>query len=186
MSNTTEHNIEECFGNKTYATLNLRSSCETLEKESYITEGGWNFTIFEDDYFLVPQSWLLCPHGYLNGLLNDMILRLSQHGIIMHIEYSIKDVVLKIKLKDPGPQILTMKKLSAGFIVWISTVSIACIVFLIEHIYKYFDDKRKFENSFNEESNFFRKTSMPTIEEFAINEDNDDQETEFMEIEELE
>lgn len=105
-----------------------------------------NYEIFNENYYTVPQTWILQTNSFIHQTIDMLILRLHQNGIIARFE-SLFSLPKLPKPEDPGPQILTMKKLSAGFTVWIGSVLIACIAFVCEHIYKYLDDKRKSKTS---------------------------------------
>lgn len=88
-------------------------------------------TIFKDNYIMFPSYWILNTGNSISDILEKFILELHQHGHIVH--FVRLETPRKIpQLEDPGPQILTMTKLSAGFIVWLVAVLAACITFVGE------------------------------------------------------
>lgn len=88
--------------------------------------------IFKDDYMWVGSSWLVTPNSFLCEELERFILELHQHGIIKHFHSLVS--LPKVPEPESDPKKLTMYMLSAGFIVWISTVVVACLGFIGEHI----------------------------------------------------
>jgi hypothetical protein len=97
------------------------------QKENIISS---KMKIFKDDYMWVGSSWLVTPNSFLCEALERYILELHQHGIIQHFHDLVSSP--KVPESESDPQVLSMYILSAGFIVWIVTVAMACIVFIIE------------------------------------------------------
>lgn len=60
---------------------------------------------------------------------------LHQHGHIEHFK-NVAKIRDPPKPEDPGPQVLTMYILSAGFIVWLASISTAFIAFAGEHLWR--------------------------------------------------
>jgi hypothetical protein len=93
--------------------------------------------ILNEDYEVNELVWFInkeTQEVYEN--LERFILELHQHGIIKHFE-NVAEMNEIPKPPDPDPQVLTMHMLSAGFIVWLATVTISCVVFMVEHLVKY-------------------------------------------------
>lgn len=61
----------------------------------------------------------------------------EQHGFTDYLYNSQFISVPHFSTTSPDPKKLTMEILSAGFYVWIGTVFVACIVFVIEHVVAY-------------------------------------------------
>lgn len=84
----------------------------------------------DDDRFYYEQFWLL-KHSFLSEPLVKLIMECQQYGIVDYlIRKNIRDP-LKAR-DDKDPKVLTMFMLSAGFIVWLGTVLVACIAFFGE------------------------------------------------------
>lgn len=120
--------MKNTFGTAPYARLISRTKFERNR------DNDEQLTIYKNDYFAVPQCWYVKPGSFLVETFDKFILEMHQHGILKHLED--RDKPQKVaKPEEAGPQILTMYMLSAGFIVWISTVAFACLVFACEHIH---------------------------------------------------
>jgi hypothetical protein len=94
-----------------------------------------SLTIFEEYYYLTSIVWVVGEYGVFTDFIDMFVLELHQHGIISH--FLNLEKANKISKLPPGPQVLTLFTLSAGFIVWISTVFVACITFVCEHVVRY-------------------------------------------------
>jgi hypothetical protein len=96
------------------------------------------YTVIESP-LTIPVPWLVAKSSLLYDTLNDFLLHSEQHGFTQHFydaEYAYAST-----LPEPDPKKLTLDILSAGFIVWLITVMIACFVFVIEHVVAYFTRK---------------------------------------------
>jgi hypothetical protein len=86
-------------------------------------------------------SWMMRRSSFLIDSFNKFIMECEQHGISADFNnkryYDIPPPSIEV-----DPQKLTLDILSAGFIVWLVSVLIACIVFGIEHIVAYNMKKR--------------------------------------------
>jgi hypothetical protein len=94
-----------------------------------------SFSSFES-YFSYPLSWLTNKCDYLTETFDKFLLEVEQSGFKQYYEDA-QFIQLNIWTPDQKPKILTMQMLSAGFIVWLVSVGIACVVFIIEHIVAY-------------------------------------------------
>jgi hypothetical protein len=82
-----------------------------------------------------PLSWISRKSSFFFETLNNFLLKAEEHGFTQYfIDSQFIDLHPKV---NPDPKILTNQMLSAGFIVWLASVAIACIVFVIEHIVAY-------------------------------------------------
>lgn len=133
----------ENFGR--FAMIATRSSWDQYDWEFY-KAGEKNLIssqmkIFENDYLWVGSSWLVQPNNFIGETLDKYILELHQHGIIEH--YLDLVSLPKVPEFEKDPEKLTMFMLSAGFLVWITAVSIACIEFICEVIMGHLLSKRE-------------------------------------------
>lgn len=103
----------------------------------------FNNAVFSSDMVFLKQdlrthfeAFHVRSGSYIHDVLNDFILQCHQHGFI---EYFISRhfKLPKIDKRDTR-KVLTMYMLSAGFYLWIISVVVACVVFVIEHIVRYF------------------------------------------------
>jgi hypothetical protein len=92
-----------------------------------------NMKIFKEDYLSQSSAIFVNNDNLVYDQLNKFILEVHQHGILVYYE-SLHNAPKVPKEEDP-PQVLTMYMLSAGFIVWLVTVLIACLTFIGELIY---------------------------------------------------
>jgi hypothetical protein len=92
--------------------------------------------ILKEDYVLLTSSWLVTPESNLYETVQDFLLKMHEHGFIKHFDEMQHS--FPVSEDGQGPQVLTMYMLSAGFIVWLATILLACIAFICEHIYRYF------------------------------------------------
>lgn len=89
-----------------------------------------------------PLSWLTARTNYFIDSLNDFLLQSEQHGFTQHFYDSQFEEVPSLPTSEKINQISTYA-LSAGFIIWLATVLIACIVFILEHIFAYYKRNQK-------------------------------------------
>jgi hypothetical protein len=100
---------------------------------------------FQDNHKMRLVPWVTYTNSFLFESLANFVLEMHQFGFIDHF-VSLNMPSEIPKPEDPGPQILTMYMLSAGFIVWVVTFVVASISFIFEHIYKFITDKRAQKN----------------------------------------
>lgn len=97
--------------------------------------------LLEDTFrFIFVQNLIAPEEGSLYKLFEDFTLRCHQNGVISHIE-SMNFPPEIIQPKDPR-KILTFYMLSAGFYLWLISVVVACLVFVGEHVVRYFSRTR--------------------------------------------
>lgn len=92
------------------------------------------FRIIDDNYNERPMSFLIHVRSFFAQTFDDFILQYHQHGFIRFLERVALSPKHDLKHKEEGPQVLNMEKLSAGFLVWVGSVIIACLVFILEHL----------------------------------------------------
>lgn len=97
-------------------------------------------TIIDENLHTSSEHTLTKPGSLINELLNNFILQFQQHGFFQHLYQKHLHMPI-VNLKDPR-KILTMYMLSSGFYLWLMSVAVACIVFVIEHIVRYFSRTR--------------------------------------------
>lgn len=82
---------------------------------------------------------LVFPKGHkLFSIFDEKFQRMFNYGII---DYELKDIWNFLDRKrfftyDNSPEVLTLKHLEAGFVVWLVAVSFACIAFACEWLVK--------------------------------------------------
>lgn len=113
----------------------LQGTREDIKKFS---ESG--MTLINENIVMQSEFVLLKPGSYIKDVFNTFILQCQQHGFfehlyLKHIHYQVIDE------KDPN-KVLTMYMLSAGFYLWLMSIAIACIVFVMEHVVRYFSRTR--------------------------------------------
>jgi hypothetical protein len=87
-------------------------------------------------------SWLAKRTSFFIESLNKFLLEAEQHGFTDYFYNQNREVV---EPSEPSePKVLTMDILSAGFTVWIVSVSIASLVFISEHIVYFMKNKKIF------------------------------------------
>jgi hypothetical protein len=128
------HDDNIAFGaKKYYKHLHSREDQDKLNRQN-----SHLFTVFDSSFHL-HISWLTPKSSFLTDTLNDFLLHSEQHGFTQHFYDA--EYVYSSTLPEPDPKKLTLDILSAGFIVWLITVMIACFVFVIEHVVAYFTRK---------------------------------------------
>lgn len=93
-------------------------------------------TLLNDDYLLHSEYVMVKPESYIYSVLNDFILQCHQYGFFNHFQTK-ESKPLVLEIKDTSRKVLTMHMLSAGFYLWLMSVLLACVVFLIEHVVRY-------------------------------------------------
>lgn len=88
--------------------------------------------LLEDTHHQEPQYVYFFPESCIYEPLHKFIMDLHEFGIMKKLETSLGCEVSK-KMHDPR-KVLTFYMLSAGFYLWLSTVLIAFVVFVGEHI----------------------------------------------------
>jgi hypothetical protein len=109
----------------------VSNNVNSYSKLFAVVEGTRSFSV----------SWMMKRSSFLIDSFNKFLMECEQHGIhektyndrFYHNVPSASSEVDKKKL--------TLDVLSAGFTVWIFSVLIACIVFVIEHIVAFFTRK---------------------------------------------
>lgn len=92
------------------------------------------FKMLDEDFIQMPLFIYINPRAIIFENMNEFIYQCHQHGFCQHFQsITIKSEHKKLEKKQ-APQVLTMGKLSAGFLVWIGSVLVACIIFLCEHV----------------------------------------------------
>jgi hypothetical protein len=85
-------------------------------------------------------SWLAKRSSFLIEGLNKFLLEAEQHGFTDYLYNLSREIA---EPSEPSePKVLTMDILSAGFVVWIMSVSLACLVFISEHIVYFIRNKK--------------------------------------------
>lgn len=125
----------------TFATIiTSRSQWEIVQKyvhkSNKFDAGFENSRIFEENFIWFPLLWTVYPGSLLIENLDNFIFELQQHG---HIQYhkSLQTLANIPKPEEPRPKVLTMQILSAGFIVWMATISTAFVAFACENLWRY-------------------------------------------------
>lgn len=107
------------------------------------------FKMLKDEPFQhVFMNILTFHRGFLSEILEKFLLEAHQHGIIESIRRKFYQFGPNFKEEIVSdPEKLSLYVLSAGFIVWLGTVGIACLIFLYEQIKFYFELKIKDANT---------------------------------------
>lgn len=87
----------------------------------------------DDDFVSGLNSWFIFKNSVVHDSLNKFLLECHQHGIIVYLRQKYKKIIIP---EEEKPKILTIYMLSAGFYVWLASVGIAFVVFVIERIHK--------------------------------------------------
>lgn len=92
-----------------------------------------NIKQLNEYYRMWRISWFVpIVHSYFFEPVEKFILECHQHGIIDYLDKKYSPKACSAKGNDGEPQVLTMKLLSAGFCLWIGTVIISLVVFILE------------------------------------------------------
>lgn len=133
MKETQINHGNESFALFTFKNGKLPLYFEKKEMKKLLESG---MTLLNDDYRLHSEYVMVKPESYIYSVLNDFILQCHQYGFFNHFQ-SKKSKPLVLEIKDTSRKVLTMHMLSAGFYLWLMTVLLACVVFLIEHVVRY-------------------------------------------------
>jgi hypothetical protein len=98
--------------------------------------------LLEDDLRTHHEVFVVRTESFILDILNEFILQCHQHGFIDYFERKNFKQPL-FKEEDPR-KVLTMYMLSAGFYIWLSSILVACVVFVAEHVVRYFTRTRDF------------------------------------------
>jgi beta-lactamase regulating signal transducer with metallopeptidase domain len=132
--------------------VDMIQNSQNVRKMFKVVEGTRSF----------PLSWLMKQSSFLVESFNKFIMECEQHGFTDYF-YKSQFVDVPYSPDKPDPQILTLDILSAGLIVWIVSVLIACIVFGCEHIVAFFNRRKMKQNSIERNKKLFRKNSRQKI-----------------------
>lgn len=131
------------FGNQSFALWTGRMGKNVMfgnrEAVQLLYESG--VTLLSEDYNFKAEYFSVKPESFIFDVLNDFILLCHQHGIFKYFESINLPHVPVARIKDPR-KVLTMYMLSAGLYLWLICIAIACLVFLIEHVVRYFSRTR--------------------------------------------
>lgn len=89
------------------------------------------------------------PHGVFTEKLDKLLLECHQHGFLIE-----QQDLPSMKSSDE-PQVLTMKMLEAGFVLWMCSICVACVAFICEHVVRYNSDRRKMAREFPDTNTFY-------------------------------
>jgi hypothetical protein len=132
------------FDNDTFVIPYLRlfhkNSLVATNDESVYKDMHKYFKLFEEDYNLYFYSWSVGAQLYES--FQKYILECHQHGIITYLNQKYFPTFLKPD-EEEDPRVLTMYMLSAGFYLWLGSIVVACIVFIGEHVVRYFSKRRR-------------------------------------------
>lgn len=108
---------------------------------NYTNEYREFFRVLDDDYATIPLTFFMKTDSFISEFLDPFILKCHEHGLVKFIESEIFNKAISNHDEKP-PQVLDMQKLSAGFIIWIGSVIIACIVFFCETLLAYYSSSQ--------------------------------------------
>lgn len=98
------------------------------------------YTFEQQNFFVIPEdfrwsflSWHVLQNSFIYEPLEKFILNCHQHGIMTHLIDKL--IPSQSKERKEGPKVLTTFMLSAGFYIWLTSVLIAFIVFILEHVH---------------------------------------------------
>lgn len=87
-----------------------------------------NFVAMDSFYITRPVNIFVFPNGLFIEYLDKLMLECHQHGLLVPKSYPSAE-----KLTEE-PKVLTMHMLEAGFVIWLCSVCVACVIFIIEQI----------------------------------------------------
>lgn len=104
----------------------------------FLREKSKYMSILDDDFGWIIYSWYTWRFSPLYELLQKFILEIYQHGIYDYLERNelFNQLQMEIPEKEDPRRVLTVKMLSAGFVIWVCFVAASLIVFLFELIVK--------------------------------------------------
>lgn len=99
-----------------------------------------NFLLLTDNIGVFFAPWYTRIYSVMYDSLSKFIHEANQHGFVVRFERL--HSVFEIQWEDE-PQVLTMYMLSAGFYVWLGSVTIACIAFVVELVFHWFKQRKR-------------------------------------------
>lgn len=93
--------------------------------------------LHSEQIFVKPESYIYDIYN----VLNDFILQGHQHGFFKLFESIHFPHEPIVDVQDPR-KVLTMSMLSAGFYSWLISIVVACLVFVAEHVVRYYTRTR--------------------------------------------
>lgn len=97
-------------------------------------KGCSNFKMLDEDFVWTFSQYYLTRNSYLHEILENFILELYQHGFMENMTESTQ----KLYFPEEEPTVLTLEILSAGFFIWLGSVAVAILAFILELISKIF------------------------------------------------
>lgn len=138
--------LQKNFRNQTFAVFTAKSGSRLFQNHTFREEVFSSDMFPLDDVFrfLFVQNMIVPEEGSLYKLFEDFTLRCHQSGIISYIEsmHFLPEVIQPTDTR----KVLTLHLLSAGFYIWLISVVVACIVFVVEHVVRYFSRTRYLKN----------------------------------------
>lgn len=107
------------------------------------------FVATNDFYATRPITIGAHPHGVFTEKLDKLILECHQYGLVIE-----QQELPSMKSSDE-PKVLTMRMLEAGFVLWICSICVACVVFICEHIVRYNSYRRRQARKFPDTNTFY-------------------------------
>lgn len=126
--------FDSCLSAKQYGSVIVIQNNKMNQKESsmWVIPEVFRWNLF---------SWHIRRQSFIYEPLHHFILRCHQNGLIHHL---IEEIIPKLSdPKQSETQKLTIYTLSAGFYIWLYTVLIAIIVFLMEQGIFYFSNRKR-------------------------------------------
>lgn len=99
-------------------------------------------SLLNDDYSVFNEQILVSSGSYIFEPLNNFILQSHQHGFSKYFQQTSFRRSIIPDDEDPN-KVLTTYMLSAGFNLWLYSVTIACVVFVLEHLVRYLSKMRR-------------------------------------------
>lgn len=121
---------------------------ESNNSRSY-TDVSNNFVVMENYFIVRPIQIYVRPSSVFFKRLEKTILECHQHGLLVK-----KSDPPELKSADE-PQVLTMQMLEAGFVLWMCSICVACVVFICEHIVRYNSKRRRKAREFSNTNTFY-------------------------------
>lgn len=117
--------------------------------ELIFTKISDNFIMIEDPYFVRMVPVLVVHQSFIFEKLDQFILRCYEIGLEAKAESDLEETMEKsnflekLKQKKSHLKVLSLNMLEAGFVVWISLIPVAFIVFIGEHVVRYNSKRRR-------------------------------------------
>lgn len=125
-----EHHL---YKNQTFAFLAAKVESQVIGTSEFNQKiMNADMKILEDDYFVNYEYLFVLPGSFIYEPLSKFIMRFNQHGFTKRLEYWLVHHNLTKTVFDEK-QTLTLQILSAGFILWLCSVLIACLLFIVEY-----------------------------------------------------